>query len=62
MTRALHHLEVPVTAAHEMGHALGFTDEGVCNFLGYLACIDSDEPLLQYAGRLAVARWRAAPM
>ena len=54
---SLHHLERPATAAHEMSHALGFTDEGVCNFLGYLACIESEEPLLNYAGQLAV--WRA---
>lgn len=54
---SLHPVEKAVTAAHEMGHALGFTDEGVCNFLGYLACIQSDEPVLQYAGQLAV--WRS---
>lgn len=54
---ALHHLEVPVVSAHEMGHALGFTDEGVCNFLGYIACVGAKDSTLQYAGRLGI--WRA---
>lgn len=54
---ALHHLEQPVTAAHEMGHALGFTHEGVCNFLGYMACVESEDPVLMYAGQLSI--WRA---
>ncbi|MFK7973131.1 MAG: DUF3810 family protein [Bacteroidia bacterium] len=54
---SLSHIERPVTTAHEMGHALGFTDEGVCNFLGYYTCINSEDATLQYLGQLAV--WRA---
>ncbi|MEM1325747.1 MAG: DUF3810 domain-containing protein [Bacteroidota bacterium] len=46
----LHPLELPHVIAHELGHGYGFGDEGTCNFLAYLACIQSDHPVLQYAG------------
>jgi hypothetical protein len=36
--------------AHEMAHGYGFTDEGTCNFLAYLACIRSKNSFIQYAG------------
>ncbi len=42
--------------AHEYSHGLGITDEGTCNFLGYLACVRSDDPFIQYAGYLAYFR------
>lgn len=45
----LHDIQKPFTLAHEMTHAYGFTDEGVCNFIGYLACLKSDQPLVQYS-------------
>ena len=32
----LHHIEKPYVLAHEMAHANAFTDEGVCNFIGFL--------------------------
>jgi hypothetical protein len=53
----LHSLQVPYTMAHEMAHGYGFTDEGVCNFLAYLACARSEDPFIAYAGRLSY--WRA---
>lgn len=43
----------PEVLAHEMSHGKGYTDEGTCNFLGMLACITSDAPMLQYSGYLA---------
>jgi hypothetical protein len=46
----LHPLEIPHVMAHELAHGYGFGDEGTCNFLAYLACTESDDPLLQYAG------------
>ncbi len=52
----LHPAKVPFTTAHEMAHGYGFTDEGVCNFLGYLTCIRSDNPMIRYSGHITF--WR----
>lgn len=43
----------PVTMAHELTHANGYTDEGTCNFIAILACINADNPLYQYSGYLS---------
>jgi hypothetical protein len=43
----------PFNMAHEMSHGFGFTDEGTCNFLAWLACEASPDPAVQYSGRLA---------
>lgn len=43
----------PFNMAHEMSHGFGFTDEGSCNFLAWLACEVSEDPAVQYSGRLA---------
>ena len=45
--------EKPFVTAHEMVHAYGITDEGAANFLGYLACEDSDAPVIRYSGLLS---------
>ncbi|MCB0586673.1 MAG: DUF3810 family protein, partial [Phaeodactylibacter sp.] len=42
----LHPLQKPYVMAHELAHGYGFGDEGTCNFLGYLACIQSEDPLI----------------
>ena len=42
--------------AHEMGHGLGFGDEGTCNFLAYLTTTYSENPYIRYAGHLSY--WR----
>jgi len=49
----LHRLQWPFTLAHEMAHGYGFTDEGECNFLGFLTCIKSNEKWIQYSGYLS---------
>lgn len=49
-------LQVPYALTHEMAHAYGFGDEGTCNFLAYLACSQSDDPFIAYAGHLSY--WR----
>ncbi|MEM8526317.1 MAG: DUF3810 domain-containing protein [Bacteroidota bacterium] len=46
----LHPLEKPHVMAHELAHGYGFGDEGTCNYLAYLACTTSNDPVLQYAG------------
>lgn len=52
----LHPLQWPYVMTHEMGHAYGFGDEGTCNFLAYVACASSEDPVIAYMGRLAY--WR----
>ena len=52
----LHPLQWPYVMTHEMGHAYGFGDEGTCNFLAYVACASSKDPVIAYMGRLAY--WR----
>lgn len=49
----LHPLTHPYTLAHEMAHGYGFTDEGVCNFLAYLTCMRSSDPVIRYSGYLS---------
>ena len=53
---ALHPLQRISVMAHELGHGYGFGHEGTCNFLAYIACSTSDDPLIAYAGRLSY--WR----
>ncbi len=46
----LHPVDRPYTLAHEMAHGYGFGDEGTCNFWAYLACLESENPAIRYAG------------
>lgn len=48
----LHLLQWPHVMIHEMGHAYGFGDEGTCNFLAYVAGVQSDDPFIAYAVHL----------
>lgn len=48
------------TMAHEMMHAYGLGDEGSCNFAAFVACEQSGQAALQYAGRLAYWRYLAS--
>jgi hypothetical protein len=43
-------------SAHEMAHAMGITSEAEANFVAYLACVNSQDPFLIYAGEFAL--WR----
>jgi hypothetical protein len=38
--------------AHEMSHGFGFTDEGVCNFIAYVACARHPNTYIAYAAHL----------
>ncbi|MDE7479388.1 MAG: DUF3810 domain-containing protein [Lachnospiraceae bacterium] len=42
------------TICHELAHTKGFIFEDDANLIGYLACINSDDPFLQYCGYLSV--------
>jgi Protein of unknown function (DUF3810) len=50
-------VQYPFTIAHEMSHGYGYTDEGVCNFLAYLACKKSKFPYIKYSGSLGYWRY-----
>lgn len=54
----LHPLEKPFTIAHEMAHSYGVTDEGEANFIAWVICSNSDDPLLQYSGQLRLLRYQ----
>jgi hypothetical protein len=57
--KGLHPVQWPFTLAHEMAHGYGFGNEGVCNFWAALACLQSKDPGIRYAGRLAYWRYIA---
>ncbi len=42
--------EEPRALAHEWAHVGGFTNEGDANYIGTLACLRSDDPLIRYSG------------
>lgn len=43
------HLLIPVSAAHEAAHGQGIARENEANFVGYLACMASNDAELQYS-------------
>lgn len=45
--------EIGHTVTHEIAHTMGFAKENECNFLAYLACVNSDQPDFVYSGYLA---------
>ena len=53
----LHHIQWPFTMAHEMGHGYGIANEGECNFLAFVTCINVDDPYVQYSGYIAYFRY-----
>lgn len=55
----LHPLQQPFTLAHEIAHGYGITNEGVCNFIAYLACQQSENTYLKYSGKIAYWRYLA---
>ncbi len=49
----LHPLQQPFVMAHELAHAQGFGDEGVCNFWAWLTTTQSADPFVAYSGWLS---------
>ena len=47
----------PFTMCHELAHTHGYIYEDEANFLGFLACIRSDDPVFQYSGYLGVLNY-----
>lgn len=48
---------VPVTVCHELSHVKGFIYEDDANFIGYLACISSEDAFFRYSGYLSVLNY-----
>ena len=48
---------LPVTMCHELAHLKGYIQEDKANFIGFLACISSDDLLFQYSGYLSVLNY-----
>ena len=55
---SLHALEKPFTIAHEMAHSYGVTDEGEANFIAWVICTRSEEPIVRYAAHLLLLRYQ----
>ena len=53
----MHILNIPATMCHELAHLKGFIYEDEANFIGYLACIQSEDTFFQYAGYLSVLNY-----
>ncbi len=47
----------PFTMCHELAHTHGYIYEDEANFLGFLACISSEDPVFQYSGYLGVLNY-----
>lgn len=52
--------QVIFTAAHELSHAHGITDEGEANLIAYLALQRSDDPEYSYAAEFTLLRYLMA--
>lgn len=50
--REMPRYNIPHTICHELSHLKGFMREDEANFIGYMACIGSDDPEFRYSGYL----------
>ncbi len=53
----LHPITWPFTMIHEMSHGYGYTGEDLCNFLAFIASVNSDSTFIQYSGYMAYWRY-----
>jgi len=47
----------PTTVCHEMAHQLGYATESEANYIGYLACVNSDDLYFKYSANLMAIRY-----
>ncbi len=47
-------MNIPNTMCHELAHLKGYIYEDEANFLAYLACLNSGNPVFEYSGYLGV--------
>ena len=45
--------DIPFTTCHELSHLKGFMREDEANFIGWLACVRSEEAYFNYSGWIA---------
>ncbi|MGN0376616.1 MAG: DUF3810 domain-containing protein [Suilimivivens sp.] len=50
-------INLPVTICHELSHLKGFIREDEANFIGYLACVDSEDAFFRYSAYLSVINY-----
>lgn len=50
-------LRKPATLCHELAHLRGYIFEDEANFIGYLACLQSDDPFFRYGGNMSVLNY-----
>lgn len=53
----MHILNIPATMCHELAHLRGYIFEDEANFIGYLACVQSEDAFFQYSGYLSVLNY-----
>lgn len=53
----MYHMNFPATMCHELAHLRGYIFEDEANFIGFLACVGSDDVVFQYAGYLSVLNY-----
>jgi hypothetical protein len=54
--------ERPVVLAHEWGHLAGYADESEANFIAWLTCVRSDDPVARYSGWVAAYQHAAGAL
>lgn len=54
---AMVNTNLPDTICHEYAHLKGIIQEDEANFIGYIACINSDEPQFRYSGCLSALEY-----
>lgn len=50
-------INMPATMCHELSHLKGFIREDEANFIGYLACVDSEDDFFRYSAFLSVINY-----
>lgn len=51
---AMYVVNMPGTLCHELAHLKGFIYEDDASFIGFLACIQSEDPFFRYSGYMSV--------
>ncbi|MDR2044119.1 MAG: DUF3810 domain-containing protein [Clostridium sp.] len=55
--RVMYLANKPATLCHELAHMRGYILEDEANFIGFLACVSSDDAFFQYSGYLSVLNY-----
>ena len=52
--KTMYEVNKPATICHELAHLKGFIYEDEANFIGFLACVSSDDLFFRYSGYMSV--------